>query len=70
MSTVWVVILEKRIGRNDVRRDRKLVRASTREGAVRTAKANSFMSGVRNASYSVRPANPVRDLGCVPYGAR
>ena len=60
MSKVWIVTLSKR-NQHDV----KIVRARTKEGAVRTAKLNSFMKGVHTASHHVRVADPVRDLGCV-----
>jgi len=64
----WVVHLSKKShanGKKEINVDVKYVRARTREGAVRTAKLNSFMKGVRNASCSARLADPVKDLGCV-----
>jgi len=45
--------------------DKKIVRAMSPAGAIRTAVANSFMKNARKAACSVRLADPVRDLGAV-----
>lgn len=56
---IWVVTLFPK-GRKP--RDQKIVRAKTRDGAIRTAKENSIYKSFSSAS--VRFANPVSDLGC------
>lgn len=61
---VWVVVLSQRDrGRKRGRVDRKFVRARTQQGAVATARENSFMDKIVNAY--ARLATPA-DLGCVP----
>ena len=67
ISTAWVVdlTLRKRVDHKvKLLRQRLYVRARTRSGAIKTAKANSFMPGVRGASAQVRLATP-HDLGAV-----
>lgn len=61
---IWVVtLIAKKRGEKKERRDTKYVRATTQEGAVRTAKAHSMLP--LNASAYARHATP-QDLGCVP----
>lgn len=57
---IWVVTL---FPRNRKPRDQKIVRAKTRDGAIKTAQENSVYKSFLNSS--ARLANPVSDLGCV-----
>ncbi len=59
VKKVWVVVLHK-TSKKHPGNDKKIVRAQTAAGAVKTAKANSLLSGKLSAS--VRLATPT-DLG-------
>lgn len=59
----WVVFLQRKFRQKKKRAsDIKIVRARTSVGAIKTAKANSFLQGC--VASSVRLATPA-DLGCV-----
>lgn len=62
----WVVFLQKKSRQKKSASDKKIVRARTRAGAVKTAKANSFLKGCVASSVSL--ATPF-DLGCVEMKA-
>jgi len=57
----WVVdIVGHARGKAKPPRDRKIVRATTREGAIRTAREYSYM---KRGTAHARLAHPVKDLG-------
>jgi len=59
----WVVnLLDRRGGK----RETLIVRSKTMEGAIRTAKANSFVVGAKAHGAQARYAHPVTDLKCTP----
>lgn len=66
---VWVVVLyqRKRGSRKRERTDRKIVRACTKEGAIKTARF--FSSLPKIVAARARLATPY-DLGCVPTPTR
>ncbi len=60
---VWAVYLHQRKVKKKGKMEVKYVRAKTSTGAIKTARAHTFMKKV--ASCSARLATP-HELGCVP----
>ena len=58
---VWVVTLDN-LNKRNPKRDRKIVRAGTRAGAIATARANSVTFRNSKSHASARLADPRTDL--------
>ena len=61
-SITWVVKLDN-LSKTNPKKDKKLVKSKTKEGAIRTAKANSVVFRSGSAYAEAYPADPVIDLG-------
>ena len=59
---IWVVTLDN-LSKTNPKKDRKIVRAATREGAIATARAYSITFRATRSHVTARLADPVLDLG-------